>query len=88
MLHLTVFSPTHWRAQLFQSRTLTENIFSKILNQAFPQKKNTGKEKKKKKMRRADGRKEVWRYGDQQALTDAPKGYKYLLHSLRHMALC
>lgn len=28
------------------------------------------------------------KYGNQQALTDAPKGYKYLLYSPRHMALC
>lgn len=27
------------------------------------------------------------KYGNQQAVTDAPKGNKYSLHSSRHMAL-
>lgn len=28
------------------------------------------------------------KYGNQQALTDAPKDYKYLLCSIRQLALC
>lgn len=79
MLHYHCLQSTHSRAQLSQSHTVTENIFSKNLNQAFPRNLIVKK--------RQAGQMVEEKYGNQQALTDAPKGYAYSLCPPGHMAL-